>query len=631
MNLAPIRLAAVLAAALPLAAQSPAPAPDPLEASVAALARAASATSPSFSPDGSRIVYLSNESGLPQAWIVPAAGGTPTRLTETVDPVVAVSWSPAGSRIAYAVAPGGGMNVQVWLVNPDGGDPKRVTDGGSETNRLGPFRRDGRTLAIASNRRLRAHIDAWLCDVASGALTLAAQNKGSGALLDQSPDGKKLLLLRTPRRGFADLYLVDVATKAETHLTPHQGTAWFDGRLAPDGRSVLVATNAGRERSAFGRIDLSKGAPGPIEILASRDDAELSSFVLDEAGTKAVLLWNVAGRSELALYDLKAMTLAPLPALPGEIAQGLSLSKDGAKLAFALSGSALPGDIWTLDLKSGVLAPVTGSAHPGVDLAALVKPELVKVTTYDGKPLWSWLYRPKGAAGPGPLVLSFHGGPEAQETPSFRADYQALLAQGISVLAPNVRGSAGFGRTFLSLDDQGRRVDVMRDVAACRAWAVEQKVADPARVGIMGGSYGGWVTVAALTAFPADFAAGADLYGIVNFLSFFENTEPWMAEISKSEYGDPQSQKELLTNLSPLFKVRHLKAPLLVLHGKNDTNVPVEEATQIVEELRARKVPVEYVLFPDEGHGFRRLPNRIRANVALVRWFDRYLNVPGTK
>jgi len=254
----------------------------------------------------------------------------------------------------------------------------------------------------------------------------------------------------------------------------------------------------------------------------------------------------------------------------------------------------------------------------------------VKVTAFDGKPLWSWLYRAKGTA-PGPLVLSFHGGPEAQERPTFRADYQALLARGISVLAPNVRGSSGFGRSFLALDDQGKRVNVMRDVKACRDWAVEQKIADPGRVGIMGGSYGGWVTVAALTAFPDDFAAGADLYGIVNFLSFFGNTEPWMAEISRAEYGDPERQAELLTNLSPLFKVHLLKAPVLVLHGRNDTNVPVVEATQLVAELKARKIPVEYVLFPDEGHGFRKLPNRIRANVALVRWFDEYLRAAGTK
>lgn len=624
-------LAVTLLAALPLAAQTPAPAPDPLEASVAALMKVGSATSPSFSPDGKRIAFVSDASGQPQVWIVPAKGGPPVPLIRTEDPAGEVAWSPDGSRIAYTLAPRGGMNTQVWIVNPDGSDPKRITDGGSETNLLGPFREDGKSLALASNRRFRKHIDAWIWDAGTGALSLAAQNRGSGGLLDLSRDGKKLLLLRSPQRGFSDLYLVDVAAKAETHLTPHEGPASYQGRLAPDGKSVYVATNAGREMTAFGRIDLADGKPGPVEVLAARDDAELSTFVLDEAGTRAVLLWNAAGRSELAFFDLKKGALAPGPALPGEIAGGLSFSRDGTKLALALSGPSRPSDLWVLDLKTGRFSQVTKSAHDGVDLAALVKPERVKITSFDGKPLWSWLYRPKGASGPGPLVLSFHGGPEGEETPSYRADYQALLAQGISVLAPNVRGSSGFGRAFLALDDQAKRVDVMRDVKACRDWAVEQKIADPARIGIMGGGYGGWVTVAALTAYPADFAAGADLYGIVSLLGFFENTEPWMAEISKSEYGDPQSQAELLKNLSPLFKIHFVRAPVLVLHGRSDTIVPAAEATRLVEKLSARKIPVEYVLFPDEGHGFRKLPNRIRAGALLVRWFDKYLKAAGTK
>lgn len=625
----PWAVATLLALELPLGGQTPAPAPDALEASVAALMKVTSAGFPSISPDGKAIAFISNESGVPQAWIVPAAGGKPVRLTQGEDPVGSIEWSPDGSRIAYTVAPGGGMNTQVWLVAPDGSGPRRVTDGGTETNRLGPFRADGKVLAIASNRRYRTHIDAWLCDVASGTLSLAAENKGSGAILDQRRDGRVLLLLRTPQRGFSDLYLVDTASRTETLLTPHEGPASFHGRLAPDGKSVFVSTNAGREMIAFGRIDVSGPKPGPIEILAGREDADLETFVLDDAGKTAVLFWNVGGRSDLSLYDIAKRRISPGPALPGEMASRPSLSRDGTKLAVAVTGAALPSDIWVLELPAGRFSKVTQSVHDGVDLGALVRPEQVKIPSFDGKVVSAWLYRARGAPpGPGPLILSFHGGPEAQERPAFRPDYQALLAQGISVLAPNVRGSAGFGRTFLTLDDQGKRVNVLRDVKACLDWAVEQKVMDPRRVGIMGGSYGGWVTMAALTAYPDSFAAGADFFGIVNFLTFFENTEPWMAEISKAEYGDPERQADLLRSLSPFFKLDRIKAPVLVLHGRNDTNVPVLEATQVVEALKARKIPVEFLLLPDEGHGFRKLPNRIRANVALVRWFERYLKAP---
>jgi len=593
--------------------------------------RTASAWGPSFSPDGKRIAFISTASGMPQAWVVAADGSAPRRLSTGDDPVDGVEWSPDGERIAYAVAPSGGMNTQVWLVGPDGSGPKRITDGGTETNRLGPFRADGRILAIGSNRRYRSHIEGWIHDIASGSLTLVAEARGSGAILDISRDGRTLLVQKTPQRGFQDLFLVEIASRKETPLTPHEGPGSVSGLLAPDGKAAFVATDIGREMTAFGRIDLAGAKAGAVEILAARDDVELAAFRLNHAGTEAALLWNVAGRSELAFFDIAKRSVRNGPTLPGEIAGGMSYSKDGSKLALAIGGSTRPSDIWILDVKSRRLAQVTRSPHDGVDLGALVTPELVRISAFDARPIWSWLYRAKGATGPGPLVLSFHGGPEAQETPSFRPDYQALLERGISILAPNVRGSAGFGRTFAHLDDKKKRLDVLRDVKSCLDWAVEGKIADPARVGVMGRSYGGWLTLASLTAYPDDFAAGADLYGIVNFLTFFENTEPWIAEISKAEYGDPATQSDVLREYSPLFKLGWIKAPVLVLHGKNDTNVPVIEATQLVETLKKRNVPVEFVLFPDEGHGFRKLPNRIRAGVALVRWFEKYLKAAGTK
>ncbi len=617
-------LAALLLALPSAAAEAPAP-PDPLEAAVAPLVKIASAREPSISPDGQRIAFVSNASGQPQAWVVSAAGGTPVRLTEIADPVGAVEWSPDGSRIAYTVAPGGGMNTQVWVVGPDGKGARRLTDGGTETNRLGPFREDGKVLAVASNRRYRARIEGWLCDLASGALTLVAEARGSGAILDIARDGKTVLVQKTPQRGSSSLYLLDVASKKETPLTPHEDPGTVTGVLSPDGKTVWVSTNIGREMTAFGRIELGTSPPSGVEILAAREDAELAGFRMNRAGTEAALLWNVAGRSELAFLDVKKKALRKGPPLPGEVAGGMSFSKDGSKLALAVGGSKMPGDIWLLDVGSGRLARVTDSPHEGIDLGTLVAPELVKIPSWDARLLWSWLYRPRGAAGPGPLVLSFHGGPEAQETPAFRPEYQALLARGISVLAPNVRGSSGFGRTFVNLDNQRKRIGVLRDVKACLDWAVSEKIADPARVGIMGGSYGGWVTMAALTAYPDSFAAGVDLYGIVNFRTFFENTEPWMAAISKAEYGDPETQADLLKELSPVFKLGWLKAPVLVLHGRNDTNVPLGEATQLVDRLKERNVPVELIVFPDEGHGFRKLPNRIRADAALVGWFEKYL------
>jgi dipeptidyl aminopeptidase/acylaminoacyl peptidase len=258
-----------------------------------------------------------------------------------------------------------------------------------------------------------------------------------------------------------------------------------------------------------------------------------------------------------------------------------------------------------------------------------VRPELVTFPAHDGLELSGWLYRPRDVGRPGPLVLSFHGGPEAQERPVFNSTYQALLAQGIAVLAPNVRGSSGFGKTFVNLDNGALRFDGIRDIKACAAYAIASGVADPRRLGIMGGSYGGYMTMAGLTEYPELFAAGANLFGVVNFETFFAQTEPWMAAISRTKYGDPETERDLLRRLSPIHRIDGVVAPVIVLHGANDTNVPVVEAEQVVDSLRRRGVLAEYVLFPDEGHGFLKIANRITATVAVVRWFVQHLGAAG--
>jgi dipeptidyl aminopeptidase/acylaminoacyl peptidase len=382
---------------------------------------------------------------------------------------------------------------------------------------------------------------------------------------------------------------------------------------------------------AFARVKLAPdGTPGPIEILAERSDAELADMDLDEAGARVVLLWNVAGKSELEIRDVPSMKLLASPRLPAEIAGGLTFSRDGRLLAMSLSGAATPSDIWVLEVATGRIRQITHSPHAGVDLKTLVRPELLRFPAHDGLELSGWLYRPAGPP-PYPIVLSFHGGPEGQERPFFNSTYQALLANGIAVFAPNVRGSSGFGKRFVNLDNGALRKNGVKDIASCVEAVVKPGIADPKRIGIMGGSYGGYMVMAGLTEYPQTFAAGADLYGVVNFETFFKHTEPWMAAISKIEYGDPDTEADMLRELSPIHKVDRVTAATIVLHGANDTNVPVVEAEQVVESLKKRGVPVEYILFPDEGHGFRKTPNRIRAAVAIVQWFAKYLKAGAGK
>jgi dipeptidyl aminopeptidase/acylaminoacyl peptidase len=274
-----------------------------------------------------------------------------------------------------------------------------------------------------------------------------------------------------------------------------------------------------------------------------------------------------------------------------------------------------------LDMPSGKFTQITRSPHAGIDLASLVRPELVKYKAHDGLDLTGWLYRPVNAKPPYATVFSFHGGPEGQERPSFNATAQALAANGIAVFAPNVRGSSGFGKKFVNLDNGVLRTNGVKDIESSVKHLTGAGIADPKRLGIMGGSYGGYMVMAGVTEFPDMFAAGANLFGVVNFETFFKHSEPWMAAVSTVEYGDPATEAAMLRALSPIHQIDRVKTPLLVLHGANDTNVPVIEAEQVVESLKKRNVPVEYILFPDEGHGWRKTPNRIRSTVAIVKFF----------
>ncbi|MFN2387180.1 MAG: prolyl oligopeptidase family serine peptidase [Thermoanaerobaculia bacterium] len=602
---------------------------EELEAVVARLAKIGSCSSPAFSPDGRQIAFVSNLSGLPQIWKVASSGGWPEMVTALEDPVGSVTWSPDGAWLAFNLAPGGGMNEQIYLVRPDGTGLRRLTPGGKDNNRLGIWSRDGKLLTIGSSRRTPAAIDSYLVDVATGDLRLVTENPGVGGFSDLTPDRRFALLNRLVARGDNNLYLVEVASGRETLLTPHEGPGSFFGSFSADGKSVYLATNKDRDLRAFGRIPLTAGAPGAMELVASRADAELDGFEIDDQGRRAALVWNVAGKNELELIDLRNGKAESRPKLPAELAGGMEFSADGKRLAVTVSGSTMPADIWTLDVGSGLWTRITSSPHPGVDLTRLVRPELVRYRAHDGLELSGWLYRPASGTGPFPTVLSFHGGPESQERPGFSSNHQALVARGIAVFAPNVRGSSGFGKRFVNLDNGALRFDGIKDIRASVDAVVASGVADARRIGIMGGSYGGYMVMAGLTEYPELFAAGANLFGVVNFDTFFKHTEGWMAAISKVEYGDPEKEADLLRRLSPIHRVDRVRAAAIVLHGANDTNVPVVEADQVVKSLKKRNVPVEYVLFPDEGHGWRKTVNRVRSTVAIVQWFERHLKGGG--
>ena len=448
----------------------------------------------------------------------------------------------------------------------------------------------------------------------------------TGIIEDVSADAAQVLIKRVVYRGDNNLYLVNTSAGEEILLTPHEPPASFDNaRFSSDACHVYLISNRDRDRACFCRISLHDN--DDWAVLQAREDAELVEFALTKDDQIAALVWNIAGRQELELIVLAENRSLGIIELPGEIVESLQFSADASLLAMCITGSRLPLDIWLLDMTRLAPRQLTRSPHAGLNLADLVGASLREYQAHDGLALTGWYYAPRDSEPPYPTVLSFHGGPESQEQPRFRYGYQALLAQGIAVFAPNVRGSSGFGKRFVNLDNGALRVNALRDIKSTVDYLTECGIAKPDRIGIMGGSYGGYMTMAGLTEFPELFAAAVNLYGLVNFKTFFERTEPWMASISKIEYGDPETEGDLLDALSPIHKLDRVIAPTLVLHGANDTNVPVYEAEQVLEKLRARDIPVDYILFPDEGHGFRNERNRITAAIAIVSWFAKYLLV----
>ena len=595
-----------------------------VDESVRLMAKVGRCWSPSFSPDGQELAFVSDVAGSPQVWRIALSGGFPEAVTAFDEQVNEVLWSPDGNWMAVESAPGGGLNAQIDLVRPDGSDRRRLTEGQSTNNWLNGWTKDSRFVLFSSNMDQADSMDSFRVCIDSGGSEKLASNGGTGVIEDVTADGERALVTRIAYRGDNNVYLVDFAAAREHSLTPHDPPASFDNaRFSVDAGHVYLVSNRDKDMACLCRLPLDDGENW--HTLRARDDAELVEFAISPKDESAAIVWNIAGRNELELVNLPNGDKKCEIELPGEIVEDLRFSPDGSSLAICVTGSRLPMDIWVLDIGTLSLRQLTRSPRIGVQLEGLGSAQLLRYTGHDGLPLTGWLYAPRDIDAPFPTVFSFHGGPEGQEQPRFRYDYQALLSRGIAVFAPNVRGSSGFGKRFVNLDNGALRFDAIRDISSTVQHLIDSGMAEAGKLGIMGGSYGGYMTMAGLTEFPELFAAGVNLYGVVNFKTFFERTEPWMASISKVEYGDPDSEGDLLDALSPIHKLERVVAPTLVLHGANDTNVPVYEAEQVVEELRKRHVPVEYILFPDEGHGFRNEQNRIASVSAIVDWFVKYL------
>lgn len=580
---------------------------------------------PTMTPDARRVAFLSDRAGVPEVWVqdVVLAGEAPpaTRIPISTDPVIEVTWAADGRWLACLVATDGGVRTQVWVVRPDGTDARRIAGGPAEHVELGPWTRSGHRLVLtfpasAPGRPTRS----FLADPRTGRLDPLADGVLTH-VLDISLE-ERFLVLVDGERGAQFCVVVDRLTDEHVGLLPHgtgsTGTALV--RPAPEGDSgplyVYLASDVGLQRRQLIGLPFGpNGYQGEPRTLAARDDAELEAVDADDAGALLLLVWNAAGRSELELFDTATHERRPLAGMPGLVATTPVLSRDGSSVVLGVEGPERSKELWHLDTATHAWTRVTGAPRPAVDL---VVPTLEHFAGEDGLPLTGWLYRAPG--GRGPAVVYLHGGPESQERPTFSAQHQALAAAGITVFAPNIRGSSGFGREFVQADDVERRTDAFGDVRAAAAHLVEAGVADADRVAVSGRSYGGYLTLAMLAFSPGVFAAGVDACGMSDLTTFYRDTEPWIAAAAVTKYGHPERDRALLEAISPLAAADHIRVPLLVVHGEHDTNVPIGEARQIVAALEARDADVTYLELAGEGHEYRRAESRKRLLTAMVRF-----------
>jgi dipeptidyl aminopeptidase/acylaminoacyl peptidase len=587
--------------------------------SLARILDARGAARVALSPDGGTLYYVTDLTGTMQLWRVPTTGGAPLRLTYEADRVGAYRVSPNGARIAYGADQGGDERWAIWVMNTDGSAARPLTADGSRIHHVVGWYGDDAVLAFA-NLRDERFFDLHAFPLDGGAPRLIFRHDGTGFDATVLDDGRVVV---TTDRGRSDLnHLTLVARDGTTkRLTPdapaamHQGAQPFEG-------GVLVLSDRDRDLAGLAKV----GSDGSFAYLVT-SEREIDDF--DVAGDHVAYALNAEGRSEIRVRSgdrERAVGGLPAGALATDlIGNSLAVAPDGT-VAIAWSRFDAPSAIYVAppDAEASlVVAPqVAGLSGDG-----LPSETLVSWRTFDGRSIPGFLLRPIGAAkSPRPTVVQVHGGPEGQARPLWNPLTVALVAAGFNVLQPNVRGSTGYGRAYMSLDDVRLRMDSVRDLDAAAAWLAESGVAPADRIGVIGGSYGGFMTLAAIT-FCAErrWAAAVDIVGIASWKTFFEKTAPWRRPLRAVEYGDPVRDADFLESISPLNFVERIEAPLMVIHGANDPRVPVQEAEQIVTKLRARGRDVEYLRYEDEGHGLAKAKNRADAWPKVVAFFERYL------
>ena len=600
-----------------------------------------SAGSPQFSTDGKSIAYLTNVSGTQQIWVVDLAGGKPQQITNYDDNIGFFRWLPDGTMF-FGKAKGGDENTQFFAMKADGSGVRELTNEPKVRHNFAEVSDDGKTIYYASNKRNPTYFDVYSMDIASGKETLLYQYDGNINIAAVNDAGTKFVVSRDSDEKSLDndLYMVDVKTKREIHLTPHTDASEFgDVEFLAD--SLVLTANDGREFQSLVQMRKKNAAiddwsetnretrvvDGPkwdVGGVTMTDNASIMAYTLNNDGYSDLYIRKVEtdGKPLISVIDDKPLhVVVPASGLIG----GMTFSQDGNRLAFTFSSFESPSDIWVYDLNVKKFARITVSDRAGIKPSTFVQPELIKFRTFDGRDIPAWYYVPENGDKSRRVIVSVHGGPEGQERPGFSGLYQYYLSRGYAILAPNVRGSTGYGKTYTHLDDVKNREDSVKDLAYAVEWLKTKGGADPKRIAVMGGSYGGYMTLAAITLYPDLWAAAVDTVGISSWETFLKNTSGYRRRQREVEYGRLDRDIDFLRSISPIAKIDRIKAPLFVIAGRNDPRVPWTEGQQMVDALKKRGAIVEWKVYDDEGHGVSKLKNRLDLYPRVADFLDKYM------
>lgn len=593
-----------------------------------------SAHGASFSPDGAYMSFLTDITGVMEVWRVPVEPHAPypawpEQITFRGERAISATWSPTTDRLLVVGDVNGAERYQIYTVSGDGESFANLSAQPEVVFQLGGWSPDGTRYCFSSNARNPRFFDVYERAMVGGEPRLILEQDGTNHAVSYSPDGRRLLVERMLSNTQTVLSLVDLATGEVRPLTtedPEGPSEYLSPQWDRAGKGLYLATNYGRDALTLAWLDATTGAL--TSLLEDRWDVE--GLALSRDATRLAVVTNADGYSRLDLYDVsdgwEGRSELPTPELPGGVVSEPVWSPDGQRLAFYLDVPDDCPDVWSWEVEEKLLWRVTASTRGGIPRAGLVEPKLVHFPTFDGREIPGFLFLPPGREPKNlPVILYVHGGPESQFRPQFSFILQYFVSQGYGVLAPNVRGSSGYGVAYQSLDDIRLRMNSVADLRSAALWLAETGVADPRRIAIFGRSYGGFMVLSAMTTYPDLWAAGVDIVGIANFVTFLENTGPWRRRLRETEYGSLENDREFLEAISPLNSVEKIAAPLFVLHGANDPRVPVGEAEQIATALRGRGLPVELLVFADEGHQFGKRANNLLAYPAIARFLAQHL------